>query len=485
MTTTTQQSGTLGSQFLQSDAVARSIDAIVEELRERQSAITDVKGPDSESRVHFDELAKAVAGARGRGLYYDYIGSGIGNGALVELADGSVKWDMINGIGVHFFGHSEPELVRAALEAAAGDTVMQGHLQMNEDAIRYAETLVKYASRTSELAHCFFSTSGAMANENALKVAFQKHAPASRVLAFSHCFMGRSTTMAQIGDSAGGRDGIPLSTQIDYMPFFDKALKRINKAGDFSATTQAIDYAVSQLEEFITRYPKQHACFVMEPIQGEGGFNFAPPEFLRALMEVCRDKGIAVWADEVQTFGRTESLFAFESLGLGEFIDICTVGKMTQVCATLYSERYNPKAGLLSGTFLGGSAPLRVGRQIVERLAEGDYYGPEGRIAQHHNAFVEQVEALKAKHPGWFPDVPGVPSTAGGYGGMLRFTPFGGDKDKAGKLCKVLFDEGVVAFYCGHGPFHVRMLPALGVFKLEDWPRVFEVVERSMAKVAG
>ena len=138
MTTTTQQTGTLGSQYLSSDVVTNSIDAIVNELRSRQAHITEPKGPDSENRVHFDELAAMMAKSRGRGLYYDYISSGLGNGALVELIDGSVKWDMINGIGVHFFGHSEPELVRAALEASTGDTVMQGHLQMNEDAIRYA-----------------------------------------------------------------------------------------------------------------------------------------------------------------------------------------------------------------------------------------------------------------------------------------------------------------------------------------------------------
>lgn len=485
MTTTTQQAGTHGARFLHSDVVTGSIDSIVEELRKRQAEITGPKGPDSENRVHFDDLARTLARARGRGLYYDYIGSGLGNGALVELVDGSIKWDMINGIGVHFFGHSEPELVRTALEASTGDTVMQGHLQMNEDAIRYAETLVRCASRSSDLAHCFFTTSGAMANENALKIAYQKHQPAERVLAFSHCFMGRTTVMAQIGDSAAGRDGIPLNMHIDYMPFYGEALDRLMRAGDHSAKTHAIDATVKQLEKFIARYPKQHTCFVFELVQGEGGFNTAPPEFHKALMEVCKANDIAVWVDEIQTFGRTESLFAFEALGLGEYIDLCTVGKMTQVCATLYTERYNPKPGLLSGTFLGGAAPLRVGRRIVERLVEGDYYGPDGRIAQHHRAFVEQVEAIKGRHPEWFPDVAGLTETAGGFGGMLRFTPFGGDREKMGELCKVLFDEGVIAFYCGHGPYHIRMLPAVGVFKMEDWPKVFAIVERSMAKVAG
>jgi hypothetical protein len=42
-----------------------------------------------------------------------------------------------------------------------------------------------------------------------------------------------------------------------------------------------------------------------------------------------------------------------------------------------------------------------------------------------------------------------------------------------------------VLFWCGHGPYHLRMLPPLGVMKLEDWPRVFACIEKGLAKVAG
>ncbi len=118
-------------------------------------------------------------------------------------------------------------------------------------------------------------------------------------------------------------------------------------------------------------------------------------------------------------------------------------------------------------------------------------YGADGSIVTHHNAFREQVKALAARHPDWFPDVPyvpGMPGTSdivGGQGGMMRMTPFGGDKARVTKACRTCFDEGVIVFYCGHGPFHLRMLPPLGVMKLEDWPRVFERVERGLAKAAG
>src|SRR6185436_3686937 len=90
----------------------------------------------------YNDCLQRIADARGKPALYPYIGSGVGNGALVELADGSVKWDMINGIGVHAFGHSDPDLIATAVRAALSDTVMQGNLQFNVDSIEMAELLI-------------------------------------------------------------------------------------------------------------------------------------------------------------------------------------------------------------------------------------------------------------------------------------------------------------------------------------------------------
>ncbi len=482
---TTTGAATLGAQLQDSPAITQAIDAITSEVRAKSAQITDIRGPVEGLGDDYESFMKRAGETRGRGLLYPYIGSGLGNGALVELMDGSVKWDMISGIGVHFFGHSDTDLIGAQVRSAIGDTTNHGNLQAGWEGYEFSETLLELAGRKSGLKHCFLSPTGALANENALKICYQKHAPASRVIAFKDCFMGRTVTMAQIGDSAGARVGIPLSTQVDYMPFFDEV------AAERDGVTKFIDTSLVKLNEYIARYPLQHACFIFELVQGEGGFNTARRDYFKALMECCRANSIAVWDDEIQTFGRTEQMFVYEALDLGEYVDIFCVGKMTQVCATLFTERYNPKAGLLSGTFTGTASAFAAGTRVLERLRDGDFYGDTGINARHHKAFREQVKALAAKHPDWFPkveDVPGSPGAkdiVGGIGGMMRMTPFGGDKAKITKACKTCFDEGVVLFYCGHGPFHLRMLPPLGVMKFEDWPRVFECVERGLAKVAG
>ena len=479
MSASTTAVHTTGRALFNDPAIEAGIDALVEQVMEHNRGITDVKAANPELADSFKDLVARAKQVKGNNLVYPSLGSGAGNGALVEMADGSVKWDMLTGIGVHFLGHGNPKVIKAQLVAGLNETTKHGNLQTNFGAYEFAEKLVKLASRSSNLRHAFLTTSGAMANESAIKVCYQKHAPASRVIAFEHCFMGRSVTMAQIGDSHGGRVGIPLSTQVDYIPFWNESI-----AADFGGATKYTDYCVKRLQEYIDRYPKQHACFIFELVQGEGGFNVAKRDYFKALMDVCRANNIAIWDDEIQAFGRTESMFAYEQYDLGEYVDVFCVGKMTQACATLYTEKYNPKPGLLSGTFTGSTSDFTVGSLLLDELSKGDFYGPKGKFATHHAEFRSQVSKLISKHPDWFPAAPDTTELMGGVGGMMKLTPFGGDKAKITKVCRYAYEEGVIVFYCGHGPFHVRMLPPLPVMKMEDWPRVFECLERALARVA-
>lgn len=469
-----------GHSMRQDPAIAAAIDTIVARVGAHSAKLTDIRPPQPGLKASYQSVMDQAAAVKGKGLLYPYIGSGLGHGPLVELGDGSVKWDMICGIGVHFFGHSHPELIRAAVGAGVEDTTKHGNLMTGPAAYEFGAKLVELASRKSRLKHAFVTTSGAMANESALKVCYQKHAPAGRVLAFKHCFMGRSVTMAQIGDSHAGREGIPLTTQVDYMPFWnDVAVEKVGGAKNF------IDHALWRLDQFVERYPKQYACFIFELVQGEGGFNTGPRDYFKALMDRCRDHGIAIWDDEIQSFGRTEGMFAYEMFDLGEYVDVFCVGKMTQACATMFTDEYNPKAGLLSGTFTGATSDFTTGIRVLEMLDQGKFYGNDGSFARHHKLFREHATALMAKHPEWFPPALFCKDLVGGVGGMMKLTPFGGDKAKVNAACKACFDEGLVLFYCGHGPYHLRMLPPMPVMKEEYWPRIFEVLERGLARVAG
>ena len=503
--TLAMQPSTHGAALQMSPVVRAAIKALSAEVTARSAHITDSKpGNPALASTYADLLARAKA-ARGRDLLYPFMGSGLGNGPLVELADGSVKWDMICGIGVHFFGHSDTDLIEAAAAGAIDDTIKHGNLVSNFEAYEFVETLLRHAGKHSKLKHAFVSTSGAMANENALKVCFhrlyQRHAsagdgakllanyaPTPRIFAFKDCFMGRSAMMYSIGDNHAGREGLPHIANVDYMPFWDAAAAERMGAGP-TGKKKYIDMLLDRMDECVTRFPGAHACFIFELMQGEGGFNVGDRDYLKALMDFCKAKHIAVWDDEIQTFGRGPRMFAYEHFDLGDYVDVFCVGKMTQACATAWTEDFNPKTAILSGTFTGEGSSFRAGTRVLERLADpaNNYYGDSGLFAQHHKHFRTHAQALIQKHPAWFPAVEalggGGEKLMGGIGGMMRFTPFAGDKKKIMDVCKACFEEGVILFYCGHGPHHVRMLPPMPTMREEHWPKVFACIEQGLARV--
>ena len=63
---------------------------------------------------------------------------------------------------------------------------------------------------------------------------------------------------------------------------------------------------------------------------------------------------------------------------------------------------------------------------------------------------------------------------------MMRLTPYGGDGQRIKALLNRMFDAGVVAFYCGHGPFHLRFLPPLGVLQESDIREAMQIVSDSL-----
>jgi len=171
----------ISEEFKQDPAVTEAKETLLALLAKHQQKINAVRPADPDRKQSYEKTLDAFSEARGGKLYYPYLGSGMGNGPFVELMDGSVKYDFINGIGVHHFGHSNPKIIEACLDAALEDTVMQGNLQQNELAFTFSKKLLDLANKNNAgIDHCFLSSTGVMAIENALKFAFQKNAPAAR-----------------------------------------------------------------------------------------------------------------------------------------------------------------------------------------------------------------------------------------------------------------------------------------------------------------
>jgi 4-aminobutyrate aminotransferase-like enzyme len=437
---------------------------IREALKEHQGKITAVRAATPELKESYTELLKRVGEYRGGALFYNYIGSGIGNGPLVELADGSVKYDFITGIGVHYMGHSHPGVIEAQIDGAVSNTVMNGHLQQNTDSARLLELLSKEACKYgAEVKNVFLTTSGAMANENAFKIILQKRSPASRFFAFEKCFAGRTLGMAWVTDKAAYRAGLPKTLDVDYIPFYD--------AKDHQGS---IDRAVYAMKKMITRFPGGHAGFCMELIQGENGSWVGNKEFFEALIAVCKENNISVFIDEVQTFARTNKLFTFQYFGLDKHADVVAIGKNSQVCATFFKDDHKPKPGLMSQTFTGSSSQINASLYVVNEMVNGGLLGEGGKIDKLHQKFKTNLEAIEKK----FPDKVSGPF---GIGAMVALTVFKGDEPKTKAFTMKLFDNGVLSFMAGgHPTTRVRFLMPVMVTTDKHIDDVCVIIEKTL-----
>jgi acetylornithine/N-succinyldiaminopimelate aminotransferase len=282
---------------------------------------------------------------------------------------------------------------------------------------------------------------------------------------FRNAFAGRTSTLAEITDRPDFREGLPLRGNVLHVPFYD--------ASDPDSTGRSLH----ALEDHLERYPGRIAAMLFELVQGEGGFNLAPREFFAALMERCREAKIAVWVDEVQTFGRTGELFAFRTFELDEYVDVVTVGKILQGSATLFTNRYKPKPGLVAGTFAGASVGMAVGARIIERLSEEGYLGPEGRIAVLARRVEQRFRSLRKR-------LPRAVGKRSGIGAMQAFVPFDGCPELAEAVIRRAFDEGLLLLAAGARPTKIRMLLPVNTTD-EELEIGFAVLEKALRSVAA
>ncbi len=446
--------------------VAQAEQLLLAALADAQQTISGVTPPREELQTEYQTLLDRLALARGGASYFPYLASGIGNGPWVELADGSVKLDFITGIGVHGLGHSHPKLLQAVVRAALQDTVMQGNLQQHQPSLEVCEHLLKLATaKGANLAHCLLSTSGAMANENALKIAFHNRAPADRVLALDNCFAGRSIAMAQLTDRPHYRTGVPTALAVDYLPPEDP---------EHSPASQARSLAA--LDKHLQRYPGKYAALWLELVAGEGGYYPGSQEYFTKLITRAKADNVLIIFDEVQTFSRLSEPYAFQHFKLDQFADIVTIGKITQLCATLYREELKPQGPLLSQTFTAASSSIEAALVVLEELQRTNCFGPDGWNMQRHEYFAARLQELTRKHPGKI-------SGPHGCGMMIALTPGDGSSKVANDFVHALFAAGLMGFVAGNSPSRVRFLPPPAITTNAHIDAAIDIMDHVLSKL--
>ena len=224
--------------------------------------------------------------------------------------------DFASGIGVLATGHRHPKVIAAVNAQLECFTHTAFQVMGYQPYIELAERLNAIAPFKSP-AQTLLLTTGAEAVENAVKIA-RMATRRTAVIAFSGAFHGRtSLTLAMTGKMSPYKRGMGAAGRDVYRIPFPMEHRGVS-----------VDESIDALQSlfYADIAPDQVAAIIIEPVQGEGGFQVAPPKLLQHLRQLCDAHGILLIADEIQSgFGRTGRMFAIEHSGVEP--DLVTLAK--------------------------------------------------------------------------------------------------------------------------------------------------------------
>jgi L-lysine 6-transaminase len=317
------------------------------------------------------------------------------------------------------------------------------------------------------LPHLFFVEGGALAVENALKTAFDWKSRVNeaagrpgglgtRVLHLTRAFHGRSGYTLSLTNTEPGKTA--RFPKFDW-PRIDVPAVTFPVDAHLPDIERAEHRALAQAQAAFDQHPHDIACFIAEPIQGEGGDNHMRGEFLQAMQRLCHEHDALFVLDEVQTgVGLTGTAWAYQQLGLEP--DIVAFAKKVQLGGIMAGRRVDRVAdnvfavsGRINSTWGGGLADMVRSRRMLE-IIERD--GLISRAARTGDWLLGELRALGQRHPG-------LVSNVRGRGLMCALdVPGTDDRDRGVRLLR---EEHVIVLPCGERS--IRFRPALDVTEQE------------------
>src|SRR5262249_22821253 len=316
--------------------------------------------------------------------------------------DGNTFIDFAGGVGCLNVGHSHPHVVQAAQEQLERFSHTDYTVVPYEVYATLSERLLALAPFTGPAKAAFFNA-GTEAVENAVKFA-RAHTGRHAVLGFEGAFHGRTyLSLALTSKTHPYKAGLgPFAPEVYRVPF-----------NDLDAIRRAFPVLVA---------PEDLAAIVFEPVQGEGGFIPAKPEFVRGLREICDEHGIVLVCDEVQSgFARTGRFFAIEHYDVEP--DLITVAK--SIAMGLPLSGVLGKAEIMDAPVDGGVGGTYVGNPVAQAaaLAVLDVIEDEGLAARA----AAIGDAMRARMESWCSRWPQAADVRG-LGAMLALELVDGDE---------------------------------------------------------
>ncbi|WP_219211119.1 4-aminobutyrate--2-oxoglutarate transaminase [Variovorax boronicumulans] len=313
------------------------------------------------TELHARRLA---ATPRGVGVMCDFFAQRAENASLWDV-EGREYIDFAAGIAVLNTGHRHPRIEAAIAAQLKQFTHTAYQIVPYESVVTLAERLNALVPISGPVKTAFFTT-GAEAVENAVKIA-RAHTGRAGVVTFGGGFHGRTLmALAMTGKVAPYKIGFgPFPADVFHVPF-PSAIEGVSAADSLAALARLFKTDIE---------PQRVAAIVIEPVQGEGGFNVAPTELLQGLRALCDAHGIVFIADEVQSgFARTGRLFSMQHHGVEP--DLITLAKSLAGGMPLSAVSGRaaimdaPAPGGLGGTYAGNPLAVASAHAVLDVIAD-------------------------------------------------------------------------------------------------------------------
>ncbi|WP_291428727.1 acetyl ornithine aminotransferase family protein [Deinococcus sp.] len=389
-----------------------------------------------------------------------------GEGVWLTDVDGNTMLDFFAGIAVSTTGHAHPHVVRAVQEQITRFAHVCLTDYPQEITTSLAERMVRHVEKPGEKWRVFFGNSGAEAVEAAVKLA-RNHTGRPHIISTLGSFHGRTYgAITLTGSKTKYKRGFgPLLPNVSHVPYPNPFRPPLG------ATAETCGQAVIDHIEglFQTIIPADEvAAFIIEPMQGEGGYIVPPAGFLKQLRALCDEHGILLIFDEVQAgMGRTGKMYSFQQFGEdgGVQPDIITVAKGVAsglpISAMLAKESVMTWPVGSHGSTFGGNPVAAAAAHATLDLLEGVVKHPGCGESLMENAasvgefILTELKGMQAEFP-FIGDVRGQGLFIG-----LEFVQPGGSPD--GKLrdaaSMAMFGRGLLNLDCGEAV--IRISPPL------------------------
>jgi 4-aminobutyrate aminotransferase len=373
--------------------------------------------------------------------------------AEIWSEDGKRYIDFGAGIAVVNTGHQHPRIVEAIEEQLKSFSHVCFQVTPHESYVSLAERLNALAPVAGP-AKTMLASTGAEAVENAVKVA-RAFTGRAGVVSFAGAFHGRTHMgMALTGKAVPYKKGFgPFPSDI-YNVAFPNAYHGTSVADSLKALKSLFKHQAD---------PSSIAAIIIEPVQGEGGFNIVPTEFFAALRKLCDETGILLIADEIQTgFARTGKLFALEHSGIKA--DVVTLAKGLAGGLPLSAivgradvmDASNP--GGLGGTYAGNPIACAAAHAVLDIIADEDLTGRANAIGK---IIMERSRKLAERsNLNCIGDVRGLGAMCAVE--LVKDTKSGEPAPElTGELLKTANEKGLILLSCGTYGNVIRFLPPL------------------------